>query len=64
MGKQLRVGVKLQYWLVDMGGGFTEPVTGPVVELEQIASLPMLALWDGHGRRALAGRRPPALRDS
>ena len=58
MGKQLRVGVKLQYWLVDMGGGFTEPVTGPVVELEQIASLPMLALWDGMVAVPWAG--PPA----
>lgn len=47
MGKQLKAGVKLQYWVVDMGGGFMRPVSGPVVELSDIASAPMLALWEG-----------------
>ncbi|MGE9986419.1 PEP/pyruvate-binding domain-containing protein [Desulfovibrio sp. SGI.169] len=47
IGKQLKAGVKLQYWVVDMGGGFTRPVSGPVVELSEIASAPMLALWEG-----------------
>lgn len=47
MGKQLKAGVKLQYWVVDMGGGFTRPVSGPVVDLAEIASAPMLALWEG-----------------
>lgn len=58
MGKQLRAGVKLQYWLVDMGGGFAAPVPGPVVDIKQIASLPMLALWDGMTAVPWAG--PPA----
>lgn len=47
MGKQLKAGGKLQYWVVDMGGGFHRPVRGPVVELSNIACLPMLALWEG-----------------
>lgn len=47
MGKQLKAGVKLQYWIVDMGGGYARPVSGPVVDLSQIACAPMLALWDG-----------------
>ena len=47
MGKQLKAGVKLQYWVVDMGGGFTRTVGGPVVDLSEIASAPMLALWEG-----------------
>ena len=47
MGKQLKAGVKLQYWVVDMGGGFTRQVSGPVVDLSEIASGPMLALWEG-----------------
>ena len=47
MGKQLKAGVKLQYWVVDMGGGFTRTVGGPVVDLSEIDSAPMLALWEG-----------------
>lgn len=47
MGKQLKAGIKLQYWVVDMGGGFTRQVSGPVVDLSEIASGPMLALWEG-----------------
>jgi pyruvate,water dikinase len=47
MGKQLKAGAKLQYWVVDMGGGFTKQVKGTVVDIAEIASAPMLALWDG-----------------
>ena len=47
IGKQLKAGAKLQYWIVDMGRAFTKPVTGSVVDIREIASLPMLALWDG-----------------
>ena len=58
MGKQLRAGAKLQYWIVDMGGGFRHRVTGPIVDLDVIASAPMLALWDGMVAVPWAG--PPA----
>ena len=47
VGKQLKAGSKLQYWLVDMGGGFAHPVQGATVGLADIASQPMLALWEG-----------------
>lgn len=58
MGKQLRAGAKLQYWIVDMGGGFRHRVTGPIVDLDVIACAPMLALWDGMVAVPWAG--PPA----
>ncbi|MBO4369677.1 MAG: phosphoenolpyruvate synthase [Desulfovibrio sp.] len=47
IGKQLKVGAKLQYWIVDMGHAFSHTVDGPVVDLKEILSVPMLALWDG-----------------
>lgn len=46
-GKQLKAGVKLQYWVIDLEDGFIEPVRGPMVELSNIRSAPMLALWRG-----------------
>ena len=57
-GKQLKAGVKLKYWLVDMGGGFSQEITTAHVELRDIRSLPMLALWNGMTSIAWAG--PPA----
>jgi pyruvate,water dikinase len=47
MGKQLKAGAKLQYWVIDMGGGFRKTVPGAVVDIADIASAPMLALWEG-----------------
>ncbi|MBQ7456936.1 MAG: phosphoenolpyruvate synthase [Desulfovibrio sp.] len=47
MGKQLKAGAKLQYWVIDMGGGFHHAVQGSVVDVKDIASRPMLSLWDG-----------------
>jgi len=58
MGKQLRVGARLQYWVVDMGGGFDGVVAGPEVELRRIASRPMRAFWKGLTAVPWAG--PPA----
>lgn len=47
-GKQLTCqGAKLQYFVVDMEKGFTGPVRGKYVELDQIRSRPMRALWQG-----------------
>lgn len=57
-GKQLRAGVKLQYWVVDMDDGFSRPVTGPVVDLQDIACEPMRALWAGMTAVPWAG--PPS----
>lgn len=57
-GKQLKAGVKLKYWIVDIDDGFIKPVPGPVVELGNIRSAPMLALWKGMTAVPWAG--PPA----
>ena len=57
-GKQLKAGVKLKYWLIDMGGGFSEPIHTPYVDIRHIRSLPMLALWNGMTSIPWAG--PPA----
>jgi pyruvate,water dikinase len=57
-GKQLKAGAKLKYWLLDMGGGFADGVTTLFVDIRQIRSLPMLALWNGMTAVPWAG--PPA----
>ncbi|MCL1985551.1 MAG: PEP-utilizing enzyme [Betaproteobacteria bacterium] len=57
-GKQLKAGAKLKYWLVDMGGGFSEAIHTSYVDIQHIRSLPMLALWSGMTGIPWAG--PPA----
>jgi pyruvate,water dikinase len=37
----------MQWRLIDVGGGFAEEVSGKFVRVEQIASRPWLALWEG-----------------
>ncbi|MDR1777825.1 MAG: phosphoenolpyruvate synthase [Desulfovibrio sp.] len=59
IGKQLKAGAKLQYWVVDMGGGFTRQISGPVVDISEIASAPMLCLWAGMTSVPWTG--PPAV---
>jgi pyruvate,water dikinase len=60
--KQLHHNVPMQWWVLDLGNGFTGPVSGKYVHLEDIACRPMLALWDGmvavpwDGPPAVSGR--------
>ena len=57
--KQLRDGILKQFWVINLGDGFAEPVQGPVIELTQVSSRPMQALW--YGMNAYPWEGPPPL---
>ena len=60
LSKQLRYrGAALKYWVIDLGGAFTETTNGKYVDFESIVSPPFKALWEGMIAKEWGG--PPAL---
>ncbi len=45
--KQLTTHVPKQFWVVDLDDGFKEAIEGQYVNIHQVASKPMCALWEG-----------------
>lgn len=45
--KQLYHNRPMRYWIIDLGDGFARPVSDKLVQLCDIASRPMLAMWRG-----------------
>ncbi|MDL2279932.1 hypothetical protein LJC15_04660, partial [Desulfovibrio sp. OttesenSCG-928-G11] len=56
--KQLISDVPTQFWLINLDDGFKEQIAGPVVSLDQVASIPFLSLWAGFTSKPWEGPPP------
>jgi Phosphoenolpyruvate synthase/pyruvate phosphate dikinase len=57
--KQLYYRVPMNWWILNLDDGFVHEIKGQYVKLEDIASIPMIAFWDGFA--AIPWDGPPAM---
>lgn len=57
--KQLHYRVPMNWWILNLDDGFIQEIKGKYVKVEEIASIPMRAFWDGFV--AIPWDGPPAM---